>query len=184
MLSVQKEISYTFQAKLIAIEMRRVGDRRAISSAGDGSHERSWRWTSEQTSYLLMFYLLSCHFTLKAEGPNTRQPNDLLSHFIFPFCFSKQPLLESPVLSLQLWGTIVEQTHNRGKLTAPLFFCSSSICGCICMRYIKVQCYTELCILQIILYKHQMSGRNSKHKEKQQLPSGSGKRKPKLVPLP
>lgn len=53
------------------------------------------------------------------------------------------------------------------------------------VKYIKVQYYTALCILQVILYK-QMSGagRNTNRKEKrQQRLSMNGEKKAKLVPL-
>lgn len=113
---------------------------RAISLASNGTHERNCPWTLEQPSYLLMFYLLSCYFTLKAKGPNMSQPNDLLQYVNSSFPLASQNSL-SPWHRLHrcciFRGTTMGQTHNcRESNRSVVVFSSSSICPCICMRKI------------------------------------------------
>jgi len=105
-------VSYAFKAELITIEKHRASNRRAIFSSSEVRNEKKSPCTSEEPSYLLMFYLFSSLFIFKAKGTNMSKKNDPLCHFILSFCFCKQPLPDRLHSPCSCWKTTVGQTCN------------------------------------------------------------------------
>lgn len=113
-------ISYAFKAESISTDKQGSGDKRAMASAGDGSHESNCPWTSDRTQLPIDVSPLSCLFTLKAKGPNTKATNwPAHGNSSVLFCFAIQHLLDFTVAAAE--------EDNKGtntKVKQRIFHCS------------------------------------------------------------
>lgn len=150
------EISYAFKAELITTEKRGVGWQKGPhrqAGAVEAMKETARGPRSRPISY---WCYTSFHATppWKLRGQNMRQSNDLLCQFIF-FPSASPWLLCTVAAAVKDGGTHEIKQLWGEKVNCWFSFCSSSICRCICMRYTKGAFYAALCILEIILYKHE-----------------------------
>lgn len=97
-----------------------------------------------------------------------------MSIHLFPFSLSLTPLHRR--CSGEGWRHPRDKTTVEEKVNCWFSFCSSSICRCICMRYTKGAFYAALCILEIILYKHE----NERRRQEKQI-ERRGRRQPLSV---